>query len=159
MLVIGAPEEVETFPRPAVFLGGAITGAPLWQPRAVELLRPAFATCFNPRRADGFLSPDHPDHLQHYREQVAWEHRCILAADVVLFWLPREALAITTRFEIGWLYGLHVGSGGAAAKAFAVGIEAGVQGGTYYRVLLPQIGVPIHATLHETCTHAARLVG
>jgi hypothetical protein len=92
MLVIDAPEEVATFPRPAVFLGGAITGAPFWQQQAVDLLRPAFATCFNPRRVGGFLPPDHPHHLQHYREQVAWERgTCLGQRSQALLSVPSAA--------------------------------------------------------------------
>ncbi len=158
MLVLTAPEPFTTFERPSIFLGGAITDAPCWQLEAIELLRPCFATCFNPRRPLDFRTPDQPDYLADYREQVSWEHRAILVADIVLFWMPAEALAITTRFEIGWLYGLRSCADHGQAKRFAVGIEEGVRGDTYYRVVLPDIGVPVHTTLAATCAWAAEMV-
>ncbi len=158
MRLITAPDYPATFERPAVFLGGAITGAPDWQPVAADWLRGSFATCFNPRRAAGFVTPGHPDYLQHYQEQTTWEHRYILAADVVLFWLPKEALAITTRFEIGWLFGLRACAGSGTPRAFVVGIEEGTAYDTYYRVVLPVAGIPVHTTLYETCQQAASLL-
>jgi hypothetical protein len=159
MLMITSPEQPASFARPSIFLGGGITDAPDWQPLAANLLGKTFATCFNPRRQAGFAPPDHPDYLQLYREQVSWEHKYLMAADVVLFWLPKEALCITTRFEIGWWYGLNSNpASGQALRPFAVGIEPGVKGDTYYRVVLPDIGVPVHSTLEATCQHACQLV-
>lgn len=158
MRVINAPDELDNFDRPSIFLGGGITGAPDWQKEAVELLKPVFATCFNPRRPHGFLPPDHPNYLQSYSEQVDWEHQYLLLADVVLFWLPKEANSITTRFEIGWFYGLNYRQNDEATRrSLAVGIEPGVNGDTYYRIVLPRAGIPVHNTLEGTCKWACDL--
>lgn len=160
MFVITAPTYVEHFERPSIFLGGSITGAADWQDRAVEFLRGSFATFFNPRRPRGFAAPEHPDFLERYREQVAWEHRYLLTADVVLFWMAKRALSVTTRFEIGWFFGMRFSAESKeTARRFAVGIEPGVRGDTYYHVLLPEIGVPVHTTLQDTCAWARTLVG
>ena len=157
MIIVTAPDEIDDFERPAIFLGGGITGAPLWQPEAAKLLSGTFATCFNPRRAEAFVPPGHPEYQQRYEEQVRWEHKYLLAADVVLFWMPKAAICITTRFEIGWWYGMNF-QAGKSARPFAVGIEPGVSGDTYYRVVLPESGVPVHTTLEETCEWACRQI-
>lgn len=159
MLLLSAPDELDSFERPAIFLGGGITGAPNWQPFVADLLSKTFATCFNPRRPDGFTPPDHPDYLQRYKEQVHWEHKYLLAADVVLFWLPKDAASITTRFEVGWWFGMNFQSvDRPLTQPFVVGIEPGVSGETYYRVLLAEINVPVHTTLQATCDWACQLV-
>lgn len=159
MIVVNAPNYLQGFENPSIFLGGAITDAPDWQFEAIQMLEP-FATCFNPRRPQGFTPPDHPQYLQQYQEQVRWEHKYLLAADVVLFWLPKEALAITTRFEIGWWFGMNflLAKENKPQRSFVVGIEPGVKGDTYYRLVLPNIGVPVHSTLQDTCEWACKLV-
>lgn len=158
MTIITAPNELEDFERPGIFLGGAITGASDWQLEAVQMLKP-FATYFNPRREAGFVPPDHPQYFQQYKEQVHWEHKYLLASDVVLFWMPKEALAITTRFEIGWWFGMNfmLAKDGSHMRPFAVGIEPDVKGDTYFRVTLPEHGIPVHTTLLATCKWACEL--
>lgn len=158
MTVIIAPEEPKDFERPSIFLGGAITGALDWQSVAVQMLKP-FVTCFNPRRPEGLVPPDHPEYLQRYEEQVRWEHKYLLAADVVLFWMPRGALAITTRFEIGWWFGMNflLANESKPLRPWTVGIEPGVTGETYFRILLPDLGIPVHSTLSATCEWACML--
>jgi hypothetical protein len=159
MVVITVPYDPRDFERPSIFLGGAITGAPDWQSQAIQMLEP-FATCFNPRRPDGFVPPNHPEYLQQYEEQVRWEHKYLLVADVVLFWMPAEALSITTRFEIGWWFGMNylLANNGKPLRPFAVGVEPGVKGETYFRITLPKINVPVHSTLQATCASAYELV-
>jgi len=158
MQMIVAPNDSISFEKPSVFLGGAITGAPDWQASAIEMLSQTFATCFNPRRPEGFVGPAHPKYHQLYREQVSWEHKYLLAAEVVLFWLPKEAAAITTRFEIGWYFGLNYQADKSRPlHRFTVGIEPGVAGETYYRIALPEQGVPVHSSLEDTCNWAAKL--
>lgn len=160
MLLLTSPEQVDKIERPAIFLGGGITGAPDWQPAAAQLLGRTFATVFNPRRAEPFAPPGDPDFMKNYLEQVHWEHKYLLAADVVLFWMPKEAVCITTRFEVGWWFGLNyqaVTTGQKLPRPFAVGIEPGTVGETYYRVVLPEIGLPVHTTLEATCEWACQL--
>jgi hypothetical protein len=159
MNVITAPDDPKEFERPSIFLGGGITDAPDWQFKAIQMLE-SFVTCFNPRRPQGFTPPDHPQYRQQYQEQIQWEHRYLLAVDVVLFWMPKEALAITTRFEIGWCFGMNIllTQDNKPQRPFVVGIEQGVQGDTYYHVVLPNTGVPVHSTLQDTCEWACKLV-
>lgn len=158
MLVVTAPQLIENYERSSIFLGGAITGAGGWQEEAIKLLAGSFNTCFNPRRPEGFVAPDQPEYLESYTGQVQWEHQYLLAADVVLFWLPKDALAITTRFEIGWFFGMQFCSASFSKKRFVVGIEPEVNGSTYYNVVLPKIGVSIHNTLAETCNAAISII-
>ncbi len=161
MNVIISPTYPTRIEKPSIFLGGAITGAPDWQSEAIDLLKGTFKTCFNPRRSDGFVTPGKPDYSDTYHQQVKWEHTHLLTAEVVLFWLPKEALAVTTRFEIGWWYGLQEASlekNGKRLRPFVVGIEDGVVGDTYYRIVLTEIGVQVHSTLTDTCQRAIKLL-
>lgn len=161
MQIVTAPEQFENYSGPTIFLAGAITGAPNWQPQAAQLLQPAFATIFNPRRATRFKQPDEAGYLESYRQQVEWEHAHLLAADIVLFWMPKEAEAITTRFELGWWFGKHFFGNTvlqSATPRFVVGIEPGVKGDMYYRVVLPKYGLPVFDTLEETCQAANKIV-
>ncbi len=157
MLLVTAPERPISFERPAIFLAGGITDAPEWQPIAAELLGGAFATCFNPRRIDGFAPPDDPEYVQRYKEQVEWEHHYLLAVDIVLFWLPKEAPCITTRFELGWWFGLNFGLVNEFKRPFVVGVEPGVNGENYFRTALPASGIPVHSSLEATCEWACQL--
>jgi hypothetical protein len=43
-------------------------------------------------------------------------------------------------------------------RTLAVGIEPGVLGDTYYRVVLPDFGVAVHTGLEETCEYACSLI-
>jgi Nucleoside 2-deoxyribosyltransferase like len=155
MKVITSPQTIEEFECPAVFLGGAITGAPDWQQQAIELLQPAFSTVFNPRRATPFKEPHEPGYLEDYHFQVEWEHRYLLASDLVLFWMPKEAAALTTRFEIGWFFGMNFAT--SQKRSFLVGVEPGTKAGQYYPVALPKYGVTVYESLEEMCRAACDL--
>lgn len=79
-----SPQEFRPDGTSSVFLAGGITGIQDWQARAVQLLaegEPGELAVLNPRRADFPLSD--PDA---HAEQVAWEHRHLARADVLLFW-------------------------------------------------------------------------
>lgn len=156
-MMLTSPQRLESYAGPTIFLAGAITGAPDWQPRAAELLQPDFATCFNPRKIGGFTKPNEPNYLEDYAAQVDWEHSHLLAADVVLFWMPREAPAITTRFELGWWFGKYLYNASQKTR-MAVGIERGVKGDNYYRIVLPKHGIPVYTSLEETCQAAKNLL-
>lgn len=93
---------------PAIFLAGGITNCVDWQNRAEELLanlsikHDQKVVTFNPRRADWDV-----DDKEVYKEQIAWEHRHLKMADVVLFWFPHETLCPITLFELGKMLGQH----------------------------------------------------
>lgn len=46
-----------------------------------------------------------------------------------------------------------------AARPMAVGIAPGVAGDTYYRIVLPKFGIPVHTTLAAICARACELAG
>jgi hypothetical protein len=154
MKVITSPEIIDEFERPTVFLGGAITGAPDWQQQAITLLQPSFGTVFNPRRVTPFKQPHEPDYLEDYHFQVEWEHRYLLDADLALFWMPKEAAALTTRFEIGWFFGMNFGR--MQKRNFLVGVEPGTKAGQYYSVALPKYGISVYDNLEELCQVACK---
>jgi hypothetical protein len=157
MKVITAPEIVMDFERPSVFLGGAITGAPDWQQQAIELLQGSFATIFNPRRSVRFREPNEPGYLKDYNIQVDWEHRYLLASNLAIFWMPKEALAVTTRFEVGWFFGMNFAAN--QNRPFLVGVEPETKGGQYYNVVLPKYGIKVYSSLEDLCSSACNLFG
>lgn len=98
---IRAPESYQPLPGdgPSIFLAGGITGVADWQSRAELLLgRAAFpVTVFNPRREDFDVT-----RIGDTVEQIAWEHRLLRLADLVLFWFAEgPSVQPITLFELG----------------------------------------------------------
>jgi len=84
---------------PSLFLAGGITAVGDWQSRAELLLgRADFpVTVFNPRRADFDVT-----RIGDTVEQIAWEHRLLRLADLVLFWFADgPSVQPITLFELG----------------------------------------------------------
>lgn len=84
---------------PSVFLAGGITAVEDWQTRAEALLgRADFpVTVFNPRRDDFDVT-----RVSDTVEQIAWEHRFLRTADLVLFWFADgPSVQPITLFELG----------------------------------------------------------
>jgi len=82
----------------AVFLAGGITGCPDWQQDAASKL---FVKCpdltvLNPRRADFDVTDPNAS-----KKQIAWEHKALRQAKIILFWFPEETLCPITLFELG----------------------------------------------------------
>ena len=86
----------------SVFLAGPTprsADVPSWRPEALRRLREAgyTGTVFVPEDASG-------DYRHSYLDQVTWERDGLSAADVILFWVPRELKtmpAFTTNVEFG----------------------------------------------------------
>ncbi len=87
---------------PSLFLAGPTPrGADLvsWRIQAVQILEAiAFSgTVFIPERHDWLSQFD-------YDDQVEWEFTCLEAATVIVFWIPRDLIALpgfTTNVEFG----------------------------------------------------------
>lgn len=79
-----------------VFLAGGISDCPNWQQEMCSLLQDTNLILLNPRR-EHFPIGD-PSAA---REQIAWEHRHLKAADAILFWFPRETLCPIVLYELG----------------------------------------------------------
>ena len=82
-----------------VFLAGPIQGAPKWQ---FDLPDIEGVVWISPRRKDYDLNDTT------HSQQMQWETDALRAANIVLFWIPKEvedipgrAYAQTTRFELG----------------------------------------------------------
>lgn len=101
MIVLTAPN-YESLPDEhlSVFLGGGITGAPLWQQEVIdELAYINKLTLYNPRR-ENYKDGDEYS----AKEQIRWEHHYLALSDVIMFWFPKEAKCMITLFELGfWL--------------------------------------------------------
>lgn len=83
-----------------VFLAGGITNCPDWQQemRYLFLLQDPNNNLIllNPRR-ERFPIGDPTAAV----EQIAWEHRCLKAADMILFWFPCETVCPIVLYELG----------------------------------------------------------
>ena len=84
----------------SLFLAGGITDCPPWQNDLVSLLGDLDLTILNPRRSYFEIN-----NLNLKREQIEWEHAHLKKADMISFWFPKEALCITTLYELGYWLG------------------------------------------------------
>lgn len=148
---------------PLVFLAGPIKGAPDWQAEAIRWFAenaPVISVA-SPRRARKGEEFD-------FAAQVNWEtHHLRRAAEhgVILFWLPREEVAVpgrayaqTTRFELAEWKMRHERDG----VRLVLGVEDGFSGERYIRFRFGQDcpRVPIlssHATLCAAAAELARV--
>ncbi len=95
---------------PSVFLAGptprAGDGVPSWRPAAVEAIRAQRTfpvTVLTPESKGGIRAA-------HYDDQFEWETAARAAADVVLFWIPRDLESMpgfTTNVEFGHDVAVH----------------------------------------------------
>lgn len=152
--VLIAPQRLETYDKPVVFLAGPIQGAADWQSEAIKKLGDLDIIIANPRRGLK-LKGDFTQEM--YNEQVDWETEHLNIAGkkgIVTFWLANEyekhtgrAYGQTTRFEFGeWkvkhqVYGTKV----------IVGIDNQFSGQRYVRRRLAQDcpNIPIVNTFDE----------
>lgn len=157
------PPKIVELQAPHIFLAGPIQGAIDWQSTAIDLLvkEAASVVICSPRNQDerkGTFSTDA------YNKQVDWEHHYLKKAfhtGAVMFWLAKEhkhdcsrAYAQTSRFELGWMFGLAQQLG--TVSPIVVGIEAGFSNERYLRRTLR--GIQVHGTLENTCRAAIKYV-
>jgi hypothetical protein len=95
-----------------VFLADGITGCPDWQKAAADALRDLSGlVVLNPRRS---VPPRSSDAV----EQIDWEFRGLLRADLVLFWFPASrSVQPIALYELG--------ARAAGGTPLAVGADAG----------------------------------
>lgn len=136
MTLIEAKQYYPVSGGPVIFLAGPISGAPMWQREAFDLIasRCPDAVVVSPRR---FHSVEHyryrpTDSLTGFHRQRAWERHYMDMAAVrgcVLFWLPAPASPLdglvygaTTRYELGlWTARCHADP--------SLGLVVGTDGG------------------------------
>jgi hypothetical protein len=99
--------------RNSVFLAGPTprdeTGL-AWRDKAIELFKQqddrSVGTIFAPTP---FID-SHSEYKYNYQEQIDWENRALMAATVIMFWVPRDLKtmpAFTTNVE----FGMYIQSG------------------------------------------------
>jgi len=79
-----------------LFLGGGISGCPLWQSQMVELLSDTKLVLVNPRRDDFDVNS-----AEMAKKQIIWEFKYLSCSTGRLFWFPAETLCPITLFELG----------------------------------------------------------
>ena len=93
-------EAPETYFSPSlqksIFLAGGTSGCPDWQNEVIYHFLSTNLTILNPRRKD--FPIDKPGAAF---EQIAWEHKALRDAHVILFWFPRETISPIGLYELG----------------------------------------------------------
>ena len=143
MIVVVAPDRPVSVPRPAIFLAGGISGVGDWQRDAIEHLRPAWPTIYNPRRADFPMGDDAEGVLQ-----IQWEFDQLALADAILFWFSFETTQPIVLYELGrWA---------ASDKPLAVGADPRYERrfDVVQQLALARPGLTVHAELKATCIAA-----
>ncbi|MFC3492533.1 nucleoside 2-deoxyribosyltransferase domain-containing protein [Glycomyces rhizosphaerae] len=136
----------------AVFLAGPLPRSaevPAWNREAVALLRERWRqegrlVVFTPELREGVLAD--------YTGQVEWEHRWLHAADVILFWVPRDLdtmPAFTTNIEWGAWYD---------SGKVVFGAPVGAPKNEYLLHLAASSGVPVADTLGGAADAALAMV-
>ncbi len=135
----------------SIFLAGPTPrgdAPPSWRPDALRLLRELGfeGVVFVPESADGQWRGS-------YLDQVTWERDALQAADVILFWVPRELErmpAFTTNVEFGiW----------ASSGKVVLGYPAEAPKCKYLAWLASEHGAPVVHTLRATVSAALDLLG
>lgn len=132
-----------------VFLAGGISGVHDWQTVALRRLGEIYQAgaelvCLNPRRREWPMG----DPTQG-RVQIAWEHRHLALADVVLFWFPAGSVQPIALYELGaWA---------KARKSIIVGCDPEYERrfDVVEQLRLERSGVPVLASLEDVCRRAA----
>ena len=93
---IEAPEYLDFYPTPSIFLGGGITGCPDWQTQMVKLLNDEQGMLFNPRRANFDVNQEGVA-----KEQIKWEFDHLWKSDIVIFWFCKETVQPIVLLELG----------------------------------------------------------
>ena len=92
-----APEYLDYYPSPSIFLGGGITGCPDWQTKLVDLLKDeSNGILMNPRRKNFDIK--NPNVTQ---EQITWEFKHLWEAECVVFWFCKETIQPIVLLELG----------------------------------------------------------
>ena len=143
MTVIVAPDRPASPPQRGIFLAGGISDVGNWQQDAIEHLREAWPTIYNPRRED-FPMGDEAEGIR----QIQWEYDYLRLADAILFWFSFETLQPIALFELGrWT---------ASSKPLAVGThpDYGRRFDVVQQLSLIRPGLTVHTDLTSTCAAA-----
>lgn len=152
LTVVYAREPLPTNPGPCVFFAGPTPrrrDVPSWRPAALAELAGTSLTVFSPESR-------HNERPHEYHHQVEWEAAALEAADVILFWIPRD-LATMPGFTTNVEFGLYVRSG-----KVVLGCPPDCPNPERNRYLIwlaGRHGVPVTTTLPDTVAAALTLLG
>ena len=153
MITVLSPETdadhtVHTVGPADVFLAGGITGCPNWQQKAISLIEAAAPglVVANPRRSQTI-----PDHGHQAMTQIAWEHRNLADAGLILFWFVEHQVQPIVLFELGKALGrgqeIVIGVHPDYPRAFDVNVQ----------IALKRPTLPIHDSLEAVVANAIDL--
>jgi len=114
-----------------------------WRPKAIEYLKDYNGYVFCPEPSNGVWGQ------YAYKEQIEWEYRAMKAANIILFWIPRnlETMpAFTTNIEFGyWMY--------KNPKKLLLGFPKNAPKMKYMRYYAKKLYIPIFHTLKDICSY------
>ena len=126
-----------------------------WRPEAIKYLEDIGydGTVYIPEARDASYYND-------YTEQISWEHACLDACDMIVFWIPRDMTmnsntnepkmaALTTNIE----FGLYSKSG-----KIAIGSPEDAPHCTYLQSVCEDEQIPYHSTLKDTLQYAVDVI-
>ena len=152
LAVVYAREPLPVGPGPSVFLAGPTPrrrDVPSWRPAALAELAGTSLNVLNPESR-------HDERPREYHHQVEWEAAALEAADVILFWIPRD-VATMPGFTTNVEFGLYVRSG-----KVVLGCPPDCPNPERNRYLIwlaGRHGVPVTTTLPDTVAAALTLLG
>jgi hypothetical protein len=153
VVVVHANEDPPESWDAAVFLAGPLprsADVPSWGPDAVAHLREQWRqdgrlVVFTPELREGVLAD--------YTGQVAWEHRGLNRADVIVFWIPRDLVtmpAFTTNIEFGTWFD---------SGKIVLGAPAAAPKNEYLQELAASVGAPVVDQLDQAVAAALGMIG
>ena len=151
LAVVHAREPLPADPGPCVFLAGPTPrrrDVPSWRPAALAALAGTSLTVFSPESRQD-------ERPREYHDQVEWEAGALEAADVILFWIPRD-VATMPGFTTNVEFGLYVRSG-----KVVLGCPPDCPNPERNRYLIwlaGRHGVPVTTTLPDTVAAALTLL-
>ncbi len=121
----------------AIFLAGGIIGCGDWQTEMVDRLSDTNLIVLNPRR-NNFPHDPYATTIQ-----IKWEFDNLRAADMVMFWFPKEGLCQTSLYELGSQVMMN--------KPLFVGVEPGYvkDGGVRKQLALARPEIPVVNNLED----------
>lgn len=158
MEIIYAQEEFPKMVKKSIFLAGPTPRNELtesWRKNALDILEKLGydGTVYIPE-------PEDKAFYDNYDNQIEWEHAAMDAADVIVFWIPRDLSvdernnlrmpAFTTNVE----FGLYISSG-----KVSIGFPDGTEHINYLQHLADERNISTFNTLKDTLKNALKIIG
>lgn len=157
MEIVYAQQEFPKMIKKSIFLAGPTPRNELtksWRKGVIDILEKLGydGTVYIPE-------PENKAFYDNYDSQIEWEHTAMDAADVIVFWIPRD-LSLDERnnlrmpgFTTNVEFGLYISSG-----KVSIGFPDGAEHTNYLRHLAEERNIPTFRTLKDTLVNALQII-